>query len=162
MERVFEQRESMGESGRGQHGRNSTSPHVDEHGHPASKRPGAEAYLITDAPDSLEAQHRARVRKYLFLMAFRVPALAIAGIAYGITGSGLLALAIVAISIPLPWAAVLIANDRPPRKRGEVPQYKYGADHHVVGPTALTDTGTDHQLSRTIDGQVVDPDDPRA
>ncbi len=162
MERVFEQRESMGESGRGQHGRNSTSPHVDEHGHPASKRPGAEAYLITDAPDSLQAQHRARVRKYLFLMAFRVPALAIAGIAYGITGSGLLALAIVAISIPLPWAAVLIANDRPPRKRGEVPQYKYGADHHVVGPPALTDTGTDHQLSRTIDGQVVDPDDPRA
>ncbi|UCZ90411.1 DUF3099 domain-containing protein [Gordonia sp. WA4-43] len=152
----------MGESGRGQQGRNSTSPHVDEHGHPASKRPGAEAYLITDAPDSLEAQHRARVRKYLFLMAFRVPALAIAGIAYGITGSGLLALAIVAISIPLPWAAVLIANDRPPRKRGEVPQYKYGADHHVVGPPALTDTGTDHQLSRTIDGQVVDPDDPRA
>lgn len=162
MERVFEQRESMGESARGQHGRNSTSPHVDEQGHPASKRPGAEAYLITDAPDSLEAQHRARVRKYLFLMAFRVPALAIAGIAYGITGSGLLALAIVAISIPLPWAAVLIANDRPPRKRGEVPQYKYGADHHVVGPPALTDTGTDHQLSRTIDGQVVDPDDPRA
>ncbi len=95
-------------------------------------------------------------------MAFRVPALAIAGIAYGITGSGLLALAIVAISIPLPWAAVLIANDRPPRKRGEIPQYKYGADHHVVGPPALTDTGTDHQLSRTIDGQVVDPDDPRA
>ena len=162
MERVFEQWESMGESARGQHGRNSTSPHVDEHGHPASKRPGAEAYLITDAPDSLEAQHRARVRKYLFLMAFRVPALAIAGIAYGITGSGLLALAIVAISIPLPWAAVLIANDRPPRKRGEVPQYKYGADHHVVGPPALTDTGSDHQLSRTIDGQVVDPDDPRA
>ena len=102
------------------------------------------------------------MRKYLFLMAFRVPALVIAGIAYGITGSGLLALAIVAISIPLPWAAVLIANDRPPRKRGEVPQYKYGADHHVVGPPALTDTGTDHQLSRTIDGQVVDPDDPRA
>ncbi|MFC9979925.1 DUF3099 domain-containing protein [Gordonia sp. NPDC127522] len=152
----------MSESGRGQYGRNSTSPHVDEHGHPASKRPGAEAYLITDAPDSLEAQHRARVRKYLFLMAFRVPALAIAGIAYGITGSGLLALAIVAISIPLPWAAVLIANDRPPRKRGEVPQYKYGADHHVVGPPALPDTDTDHQLSRTIDGQVVDPDDPRA
>ncbi|MFT4395843.1 DUF3099 domain-containing protein [Gordonia lacunae] len=150
----------MGETGRGQHGHSSTSPHVDEHGHPLSKRADAETYLITDAPDSLEAQHRARVRKYLFLMAFRVPALLIAGIAYGITGSGLLALAIVAISIPLPWAAVLIANDRPPRKRGEVPQYKYGADHHVVGPPALTDT--DHQLSRTVDGHVVDPDDPRA
>ncbi|WP_055474676.1 DUF3099 domain-containing protein [Gordonia sp. HS-NH1] len=150
----------MGETGRGQYGHSSTSPHGDEHGHPVSKRSGAETYLITDASDSLEAQHRARVRKYLFLMAFRVPALLIAGVAYGITGSGLLALAIVAISIPLPWAAVLIANDRPPRKRGEVPQYKYGADHHVVGPPALTDT--DQQLSRTVDGQVVDPDDPRA
>ena len=136
MERVFEQRESMGESGRGQHGRNSTSPHVDEHGHPASKRPGAEAYLITDAPDSLEAQHRARVRKYLFLMAFRVPALAIAGIAYGITGSGLLALAIVAISIPLPWAAVLIANDRPPRGADEPRRFDDGRRRTPLFPTA--------------------------
>lgn len=97
----------------------------------------AETFLITDAQDSLEDQHRARVRKYLTLMAFRVPALVIAGIVYSSTGSGLLALAIVAASIPIPWVAVLIANDRPPRKRGEVPQYKYGSDHTVIGSAQL-------------------------
>ncbi|WP_439032746.1 DUF3099 domain-containing protein [Gordonia terrae] len=150
----------MGETGRDQYGHRSSAPHAGDSGRVGgSQAVGAETYLITDAPDSLEAQHRARVRKYLFLMAFRVPALLIAGIAYSLTGSGLLALAIVAVSIPLPWMAVLIANDRPPRKRGEVPQYKYGADHHVVGPPAVTHT--EHQLSRTVDGHVVDPDDPR-
>ncbi|MEO9328652.1 DUF3099 domain-containing protein [Gordonia aurantiaca] len=142
-----------------------------------------ETFLITDARDSLEAQHRARVRKYLIMMAFRVPALLIAGIVYSATGSGMLALAIVAISIPLPWMAVLIANDRPPRKRGEHPNYLYGADHDVLGPLGLSrtdgqliradddpspDTGTTDSAdadtdshgpaaSRIIDGHVVDP-----
>lgn len=88
-----------------------------------------ETFLITGAATGLDDQHRARVRKYLILMAFRVPALVIAGIVYSETHNGLLALAIVAISIPLPWAAVLIANDRPARKRGEKPHYLYG-DHH--------------------------------
>ncbi len=103
----------------------------------ASHNEAADTFLITDAHDSLEDQHRARVRKYLTLMAFRVPALLIAGLVYSETGSGLLALAIVAASIPIPWIAVLIANDRPPRKRGEVPQYMYGADHNVAGPAPL-------------------------
>ena len=60
----------------------------------------ADAFLITDAEDSFEAQHRARVRKYLTLMAFRAPALILAAIAYSATGSGLLALGIVVLSIP--------------------------------------------------------------
>ena len=146
----------MGETGR-DHDQHSESPHAGESGRGGSRRSSVpvETYLITEAQDSLEAQQRARVRKYLFLMAFRVPALLVAGIAYSITGSGLLALGIVAVSIPLPWMAVLIANDRPPRKRGEVPQYKYGTDHSVIGPPTLSHT--DH-LSRTVDGQVVEPD----
>lgn len=114
--------------------------------HPAA----SEAFLITDAPESLEAQHKARVRKYLLLMSFRVPALFIAGIVYAVTESGLLALAIVALSIPLPWVAVLIANDRPPRKRGEVPHYKYGADDHVLGPQQLD------APARTVESTVLD------
>ncbi|GAC68910.1 hypothetical protein GS4_19_01000 [Gordonia soli NBRC 108243] len=126
--------------------------------HPAGKGHSPDTYLITGAQQSLEDQHRARVRKYLSLMAFRVPALIIAGIVYGATGSGLLALAIVALSIPLPWVAVLIANDRPPRKRGEVPQYKYGADHTVIGPTGLS--GGSRQLGRSADGGTAsDTDD---
>ncbi|MBD0020896.1 DUF3099 domain-containing protein [Gordonia pseudamarae] len=100
----------------------------------------ADAFLITDAEESFDAQHRARVRKYLTLMAFRVPALIIAAIAYNITGSGLLALGIVVLSIPLPWVAVLVANDRPARKRGEEAHYRYGAEHHVIGPLQLDRT----------------------
>ncbi|MEE3850544.1 DUF3099 domain-containing protein [Gordonia sp. LSe1-13] len=109
-----------------------------------------QAFLITGAQQSLDDQHRVRVRKYLTLMAFRVPALVIAGFVYSATGNGLLALAIVAASIPIPWVAVLIANDRPPRKRGEVPQYRYGTDHSVVGPPPLDGT------RRAIDGRIVD------
>src|SRR6516165_832538 len=75
--------------------------------------------LITTAAPSYEVEHRARVRKYLTLMAFRVPALILAAVAYGAWHNGLISLAIVAVSVPLPWMAVLIANDRPPRSRDE-------------------------------------------
>ncbi|CQD21726.1 DUF3099 domain-containing protein [Mycobacterium europaeum] len=75
--------------------------------------------LITAAAPSYEEQHRARVRKYLTLMAFRIPALILAALAYGAWHNGLISLAIVAVSIPLPWMAVLIANDRPPRRPDE-------------------------------------------
>ncbi|MDL9947718.1 DUF3099 domain-containing protein [Gordonia sp. ABSL11-1] len=119
-----------------------------------------EAFLITHAQQSLEDQHRTRVRKYLTLMAFRVPALVIAGIVYSSTGSGLLALAIVAASIPIPWIAVLIANDRPPRKRGEVPQYKYGADHSVVGRSSLSGPGSSLE-TRIVDSTTEPSDDVR-
>ncbi|WP_369817658.1 DUF3099 domain-containing protein [Mycobacterium sp. 852002-30065_SCH5024008] len=75
--------------------------------------------LITAAAPSYEEQHRARVRKYLTLMGFRIPALILAALAYGAWHNGLISLAIVAVSIPLPWMAVLIANDRPPRSPDE-------------------------------------------
>ncbi|SIR86595.1 DUF3099 domain-containing protein [Williamsia sterculiae] len=85
-----------------------------------------EAILITQAELPQDAQHRARVRRYLFLMAFRVPALVLAGVLYGVTGNGYVALGVIALSIPLPWMAVLIANDRPPRAKGEARHYKFG------------------------------------
>jgi hypothetical protein len=75
--------------------------------------------LITAAAPSYEVQHRQRVRKYLTIMSFRVPALLLAAVAYGMWHNGLLSLAIIAASIPLPWIAVLIANDRPPRRADE-------------------------------------------
>lgn len=75
--------------------------------------------LITAAEPSYEEQHRARVRKYLTLMAFRIPALIFAALAYGAWHNGLISLLIVAASVPLPWMAVLIANDRPPRSADE-------------------------------------------
>ncbi len=75
--------------------------------------------LITAAAPSYEDQHRQRVRKYFTLMAFRIPALVLAAVAYGLWHNGLISLAIIAASVPLPWMAVLIANDRPPLRPDE-------------------------------------------
>ena len=79
--------------------------------------------LITRAAYSYDEQHRRRVRKYLKLMIWRIPAFLGAAIAYGIWHNGLISLAILALSSPLPWMAVLIANDRPPRRAEEPRRY---------------------------------------
>lgn len=90
--------------------------------------------LITAAAPAYEEQHRARVRKYLTIMAFRIPALILAAVAYSVWENGLISLAIIVASIPLPWIAVLIANDRPPR-RAEEPR-RYAARRIPLFPTA--------------------------
>ena len=79
--------------------------------------------LITTAAPSYEEERRARMRKYLTLMACRVPALILAAVAYGARHNGLVSLLIVAVTVPLPWMAVLIANDRPPRRSDEPRRY---------------------------------------
>ncbi|MGH3523072.1 MAG: DUF3099 domain-containing protein [Mycobacterium sp.] len=92
--------------------------------------------LITAAAPSYEVQHRARVRKYLTLMAFRVPALVLAALAYGAWHNGLISLLIVAASVPLPWMAVLIANDRPPRRADEPRRFDAARRRTPLFPTA--------------------------
>ncbi|MFT3662611.1 MAG: DUF3099 domain-containing protein [Gordonia sp. (in: high G+C Gram-positive bacteria)] len=125
-------------------------------GHPA------EAFLITHAETSLEEQHRARVRKYLLMMSIRVPALVLAGLVYVWTENPWWSIAIIALSIPLPWAAVLIANDRPPRERGEVQYYRYGGGQ-TVGPAALAaEPAPRPEPERpVIDGEAIERHDDR-
>lgn len=90
--------------------------------------------LITRAALSYEEQHRERVRKYLKIMSWRIPAFLGAAIAYGIWHNGLLSLAILAASIPLPWVAVLIANDRPPRRAEEPRRFPDAPDRTALFP----------------------------
>ncbi len=93
--------------------------------------------LITRAALPQDEQHRERVRKYLTLMAFRIPALILAAVAYGVWENGLISLAIIVVSIPLPWIAVLIANDRPPRSATEPRRYQGGSARRTpLFPTA--------------------------
>jgi hypothetical protein len=92
--------------------------------------------LITAAAPSYEEEHRARVRKYLTLMAFRVPALILAALAYGAWHNGLISLLIVGASVPLPWMAVLIANDRPPRSSTEPRRFDPVQRRTPLFPTA--------------------------
>jgi Protein of unknown function (DUF3099) len=92
--------------------------------------------LITAAAPSYEVQHRQRVRKYLTIMSFRIPALLLAAVAYGLWHNGLISLAIVAASIPLPWIAVLVANDRPPRRADEPRRFDEPIRRTPLFPTA--------------------------
>ena len=92
--------------------------------------------LITKAAPPYEEEHRQRVRKYLTLMAFRVPALLLAAGAYGIWHNGWVSLAIIAVSVPLPWMAVLIANDRPPRRAEEPRRFEDSGRRTPLFPTA--------------------------
>jgi len=93
--------------------------------------------LITEAAPSFDDQHAARRRKYAIMMGLRIPCLILAGIFYE---TWWLAVLFVLLSVPLPWMAVLIANDRPPRKPEKVNRCRLpgmreleGKDHHVIG-----------------------------
>lgn len=106
--------------------------HVQELGFDDDGRP----VLITVAAPAYEEQHRARVRKYLTIMAFRIPALIGATIAYNIWHNGIISVLILAASVPLPWIAVLIANDRPPRKAEEPRRFGHSDRRIPLFPTA--------------------------
>jgi hypothetical protein len=77
--------------------------------------------LITEAAQSYDEEYAARKRKYVTMMLLRLPCLVLAGIFHDIWW---LALGFVLLSVPLPWIAVLIANDRPPRKAEEVNRFE--------------------------------------
>jgi hypothetical protein len=89
--------------------------------------------LITQAAPSFDDQHAARKRKYMIMMGMRIPCLILAAC---FVSTPWLALTFVAISIPLPWVAVLIANDRPPRKAQEFTTYQHQPERPAIGPSA--------------------------
>lgn len=68
---------------------------------------------ITSVPLSLDDQHDARRRKYLIMMGIRV--LCVLAAVATAPASLWLALIFICGGAVLPWCAVLIANDRPPR-----------------------------------------------
>ncbi len=88
---------------------------------PRSSGDDSAPVLITEAAPSFEDEHAARKRKYMVMMGLRFPCLILAGVFYH---TWWLALLFVVLSVPLPWVAVLIANDRPPRKAEQVNRYE--------------------------------------
>lgn len=81
--------------------------------------------LITAAEPSYAEQYATRRRKYAILMGARIPCLLLAGVFYQ---TWWLALTFVVLSVPLPWMAVLIANDRGPRKAEHVNRFGRGVE----------------------------------
>lgn len=76
-----------------------------------------QAAVITAAEPSYDDQLRSRRVRYTIMMSLRVPCLIIAALLYQ---TPWLAVTVALLSIPLPWMAVLIANDRPAKKRGRL------------------------------------------
>ena len=77
--------------------------------------------LITDAARSYEEELAIRKRRYKIMMGMRIPLMVLAAVFYQIPW---LAVSLLVLSIPLPWIAVLIANDRLPIKAESVNRYR--------------------------------------
>lgn len=93
--------------------------------------------LITDAKISQEEELRRRERRYILLMMTRAACL-------------ILAVVLVTLKVPLlvvwlplcglgmvllPWLAVIIANDRPPKQRHRFKRHRQGAAPAAVLPS---------------------------
>ena len=77
--------------------------------------------LITDAARSYEEEFSTRKRRYSIMMGMRIPCLVLAAVLYQIPW---LAASLIILSIPLPWMAVLIANDRLPLKASRFSRHR--------------------------------------
>ena len=100
--------------------------------------------LITGARESYHDELAARKKRYFLLMSIRIPALFLAAGSLALWNNPWIALAIVAGSIPIPWIAVIGANDRPPLPKGQARAYTAGRLSSNI-PYALPPglTGTD-------------------
>ncbi|MGY1742678.1 MULTISPECIES: DUF3099 domain-containing protein [unclassified Blastococcus] len=81
----------------------------------------AEPVLITEAAPSLAEQHAARKRRYVLTMAVRLMSIVLAAAFYQILW---LAIIFAVLGTVLPWIAVVMANDGPPKKRVDAHRYR--------------------------------------
>lgn len=104
--------------------------------------PAPEPVLITTARESGDDEYNRRRKKYAIMMGLRVVCVIAAATTYGY--SMWLAMAFVVGGTVLPWCAVIIANDRPAKKRQRRP-----VEHHLVNLERALPAGKD---GRTVDG----------
>jgi len=103
---------------------------------PRQRRP--EPVLITEADISVAEQHAARKKRYAITMGVRIVFIVLAAVFYKIVW---LMLLFAILGTVLPWIAVVMANDRPPKKKLLVNRYE-----------ARPDRGLESRPSRVIDG----------
>jgi hypothetical protein len=89
---------------------------------------GPEAVLITEAAPSLVEQHAARKKRYVITMAVRAVCIVLAAVFYQIVW---LMLVFAVLGTVLPWIAVVMANDGPPKKRVEPNRYAPRPDRQL-------------------------------
>jgi hypothetical protein len=117
--------------------------------------------LITDAARSQSEQFRSRQIRYVSMMGMRAACLIIGAILISVRPPLLpLWLALCAAGMVfLPWAAVLIANDRPPRSKAERAAAAAEVQHQQA---ALAEQPAEEVEYLTIDSDIVDkPSQPK-
>jgi Flp pilus assembly protein TadB len=101
-----------------------------------------EPVLITTAPEHSDDEYDRRRAKYAIMMTLRAICVIAAAMTYRV--SIWLALTFVVGGMVLPWCAVIIANDRPAKKKGDRVTYRHDLRAERALPPA--DDG------RTVDG----------
>jgi len=96
---------------------------------PRSRR--TEPVLITEAQPSLAEQHAARKKRYALTMGIRAICLILAAVFYQIVW---LMLILAFLGTVLPWIAVVMANDGPPKKRVDPHRYTHRPDRELEAP----------------------------
>lgn len=101
-------------------------------------------HLVTSAPLSAEEEFNARKRRYLITMSLRIVLLAVAVLTAQF--SIWLAVSVGLVSTVLPWIAVVMANDGPPKKRrprGSAGGTTDRSSRHVInaGPVVIDENG---------------------
>ncbi|MCZ2814294.1 DUF3099 domain-containing protein [Modestobacter sp. VKM Ac-2979] len=89
-----------------------------------------EPVLITEAEPSQVDQHAARKKRYAITMAIRGVSLVLAAMTY--TYSIWLMSVFAVLGTVLPWVAVVMANDRPPKKKIDMNRYRPPAPDRIL------------------------------
>lgn len=108
-----------------------------------NSEPDGTPILITDAAQSYEDELATRRRRYSIMMSLRVPCLVLAAVFYH---TPWLAAALIILSVPLPWMAVIIANDRLPIKSSTFRRYRHQTDARELDSTARQLESRDHPI----------------
>jgi Flp pilus assembly protein TadB len=90
-----------------------------------------EPVLITEAQPSQAEMHAARKKRYAITMAIRAVSVILAAVFYHIVW---LMLIFVVLGTVLPWIAVVMANDGPPKKRVDPNRYTHRPDRELEAP----------------------------
>jgi hypothetical protein len=84
--------------------------------------------LITEARPSREEEAAARRRRYALTMGFRIVCLVLAAVFYKIVW---LMLILAILGTVLPWVAVIMANDGPPKEKLHLNPFAGRADRQL-------------------------------
>ena len=96
----------------------------------SSRYDRSEPLLITEAAPSMADQHAARKRRYSITMAIRGTSLVIAALT---AQYSMWLMAVFAVlGTVLPWIAVVMANDRPPKKQLRPNRYRPPAPDRIL------------------------------